>query len=373
MIRAIEKCSLQATFGPGITSTGGLLTETSDEISDASSDITIKASHYTGLNPKTSDASSDVTIKASQYTGLNPKISDVSSDVTLKASRFTGLSPVKKHVRSNKFSKSRTNTGLLPKNPTKKGGKTPSDPTMNHDIPLDLTNECGNIPYDLTTSSRGMPAFPPHKDGMKPVQQCNFLGRVPLETWGRKASYHARTTLSVSFANNVLYWQVEELRHQTGRQRILRNIHDLLYSNHKHPNHDRLWDSKNLFCIGCNKDTMAICDTCGRYCCLWSTCKQIADAPPNAGTLPQERVEASRWLRKIAGLMSYGIDEPTFLKCFRCRKVLCPKCTSICEICDALSCSDCCGRCPRCRVPKCVRCQPKREEECSYHRGPPAI
>ena len=174
----------------------------------------------------------------------------------------------------------------------------------------------------------------------------------------------------VSFANNSPCWQIEELRQATGTQRIYRNIHDLSYSNHKHPNHDRLWDSKNLFCIGCGKDTITTCETCGRYCCLWSICKQMADAP---NVVPQERDEASPWLKTIAGLISYGIDEPTFLTCFRCGKAPCPKCTSICEICDALSCSDCCGRCPRCQVPKCVRCQPKREEECSYHRGPQAI
>lgn len=39
---------------------------------------------------------------------------------------------------------------------------------------------------------------------------------------------------------------------------------------------------------------------------------------------------------KIAGLMSYGIDEITFLACSRCGKVVCPKCCGICEICDAL-------------------------------------
>lgn len=158
----------------------------------------------------------------------------------------------------------------------------------------------------------------------------------------------------------------------TRTPKIYRDNHDLSYSNHKHPNHDRVWDSRNLFCIGCTKDTMKRCETCGGFCCVWSECTDMANKL-EAGILPQERVRASQCLRKIAGLMSYGIDESTFMACHRCRKVLCPECTSICEICDVLSCPDCCSRCPICRVPKCIRCKPNRKEVCSYHRGPPAI
>lgn len=159
----------------------------------------------------------------------------------------------------------------------------------------------------------------------------------------------------------------------TGTQRIYRDINDLSYSNHKHPNHDRLWDSKNLFCIGCTKDTIKICECCGDYCCLWSLCKKRADTP-KSGILPQERVKATQWLKRIACLMSHGIDEPTFLACSRCGKLVCPECIAICELCDALvCCPDCCGKCPICQVPKCVRCKPNGEEECSYHKGPPAI
>ena len=144
MVKALENCSLQATFGPEITSAGGLLAETSDD----------------------------------------------SSDVTVKASHNRGLSPVEKRTRLYKIpsflAKSRTNPNDL----TNKDGNTPSDPTIIDDIPIVLINKHGNIPYDLTTSRR-MPAFPTYKDGMIPVRQSNFLGQIPIETWGRKASYHA--------------------------------------------------------------------------------------------------------------------------------------------------------------------------------------
>ena len=158
----------------------------------------------------------------------------------------------------------------------------------------------------------------------------------------------------------------------TGTQRIRRNIDDLSYSNYKHPNHDRVWESKNLFCNDCTETNTKRCEICGRSCCFWSICKEKAD-PTNAGNLPEERVIATQWLERIARLMSCGTDEPTFMACSLCGRLLCPKCTSICEICDALSCPDCCGHCRICGVHKCVRCKPTREEACSYHRGPPVI
>lgn len=148
MIKAIEKCSLQATFGPELNSTGDLLAKTSN----------------------------------------------VSSDTTIRASHDSGNNPVEKGARTNKSSFStaqpHTNAGLLPSDLTNKDGNTHPDHTPNDDIPLFLTNQHGNIPYDLTTNSRGMPAFSTHKDGMTPVRQSNFLGQVPLEIWGQKASYH---------------------------------------------------------------------------------------------------------------------------------------------------------------------------------------
>ncbi|CAF9911242.1 hypothetical protein IMSHALPRED_009975 [Imshaugia aleurites] len=237
IIKAIERCSLQAIFGPDVGSTGDLL----------------------------------------------PKRPDTSLVVPLKPSRDSVSRPIEKRVYSNKTSfisaEPDIDTSLLPADSTDEDGNVFSDLITNDDImPVLVTNQESNIPSACSTEPDIVPPSSTREYGMTPFQQSRYLGRVPLEEWGHK---------------------IEELRQWTGTQKIYRDIHDLSYSNHKHPNHNRIWDSTNLFCIGCTKDTR----------------KDIADAPN--GILPQERVKATQWLRKIASVMTYGIDEPTFLACTR--------------------------------------------------------
>ena len=145
MVKAIENCSLQATFGPEITSTEGLLAAPSDD----SSVVVVTASHHSGLNPFEK--------RAHSY-----------------------------HIPSF-LAESRSN----PNDPTNQDGDTPSTPTINEGMPVSLVNQQGTMPYDLPINSRRMPASPPYEDGMTSVRQSNFLGQIPLETWGHKASYHA--------------------------------------------------------------------------------------------------------------------------------------------------------------------------------------
>lgn len=149
VIKAIKKLSFLATCDPEITSTSELLAGTSDETCDTSSVVTIKASHDSGYNP----------IEERTHSKKIPFFS----------------------------AKSRTNAGFLPSDPPNQGGKTPSIPTMDHDISLDLTDQCGDIPYDLTTTSRGMPAYPTY-DGMTSRPAVQSPWRVLLEIWGWKAS-----------------------------------------------------------------------------------------------------------------------------------------------------------------------------------------
>lgn len=161
-IKAIEKSSLQATFGPEITST----------------------------------------------TDLVPQKIQVPSGITFKANNENKIAPVEERTRSNRIPLllAKPQDGLLPIDPLKEGGDIAPDliakkngrKNGKHVTP---TNRRRNIPSELFTSGSNMPAVSTFENGTTPVVQSDLLGQVPLETWDQKVSYHARTLLLVTFAD----------------------------------------------------------------------------------------------------------------------------------------------------------------------------
>lgn len=140
MIKAIEKCSLQATFGPEVLSTEELL----------------------------------------------PKYSEVSSAVILKTSRSNDIEPVGKGTHFNKIpfpsAKPPINVNVLSIDPTKDSNIVSDRITDNHYVPADSTDRDGSIAAVVVNN-----------DGMIPFQQSNFLGLVPLEIRGQKVSHSTFT------------------------------------------------------------------------------------------------------------------------------------------------------------------------------------
>lgn len=162
IIKAIERCSLQAIFGPDVGSTGDLL----------------------------------------------PKRPDTSLVVPLKPSRDSVSRPIEKRVYSNKTSfisaEPDIDTSLLPADSTDEDGNVFSDLITNDDImPVLVTNQESNIPSACSTEPDIVPPSSTREYGMTPFQQSRYLGRVPLEEWGHKVSRPARTSLSVSLANRL--------------------------------------------------------------------------------------------------------------------------------------------------------------------------
>lgn len=145
IIKAIEKCSLQETFGPEVRSTEELLS----------------------------------------------KEPDVSLVVTLKANRNSDINPIKKRIFVDKIpffsARPRFNTGISPINPINENSNILSRTTKNDNVHTITANKDGS-----------MPAVVVNEDSMTPVHQSNFLGQVPLKIRGQKVSIHAFISLSVT-------------------------------------------------------------------------------------------------------------------------------------------------------------------------------
>ena len=158
VIKAIEKCSLQGTFGPEVTSTRDLL----------------------------------------------PKKANVSSDIIIKASHDSGTSPVKEHASSDTTpfmsTKNRVNAGLLRKRAEKK--KKDDHITLNR-IPR-TTNARGNIPSEVFVNGSSIPALSTYESGIMAFAQSNVLGQVPAEVWDQKVSYRLRALLFGILADGLL-------------------------------------------------------------------------------------------------------------------------------------------------------------------------
>ena len=173
IIRAIEKCSLQATFGPEITSTGDLL----------------------------------------------PKEPDVSSVLTLRSSHDTIIRPIEERDEVPfDLANSHSNTSLLPIDPTNEDGNVFSDPTIDDeddndddnesdDVSVFLPNQDDNIHSRRFTNGSTVRPTSEREDGMTLHQQqlghSHDFGRVRLEILDQKVSYRACNSLSISLADHL--------------------------------------------------------------------------------------------------------------------------------------------------------------------------
>lgn len=121
---------------------------------------------------------------------------------------------------------------------------------------------------------------------------------------------------------NYLY-QVEELRLQTGTMVVDYDPGDP--NQIKHPNHSRVWSSKNLWCTTCQ----GRCTLCGVSCCaLYAAWYLYNDQTAS----PVERLENIGLIKEIPKWVHIGTDEPTFMGCTECQRVVCPSCCGICPI-----------------------------------------
>ena len=160
VIKAIEKSSLQATFGPDVTSTRDLL----------------------------------------------PKKTNISSDITFQGSHDSGVSPVKEHASSKTIPfispKKGVSAGLLRKRAKR---KRKDDRHISNDIP-ETVHARGNIPSEVFASGSSMPALSTYERGMTAFVQSNVLGQGPAEVWGQQVSYRQRTLLFGILADGLLPW-----------------------------------------------------------------------------------------------------------------------------------------------------------------------
>lgn len=160
IIRTIENCSLRATFGPEITSTGKLL-------------------------PKESSASPVVAHKASH---------EIDTDLIEKRARLTKIPPFS--------AKAHINASLLPIESANQDGNSPSDLTRNGDGVV-LANQDDKIISMKPTNRASTPVIFTCEDSIKFFQHGHFVGQEPLDVWGQQVTYQKCNSLSVSFANIV--------------------------------------------------------------------------------------------------------------------------------------------------------------------------
>lgn len=160
VIKAIEKSSLQGTFGPDVTSTRDLL----------------------------------------------PKKANVSSDITFQASHDGGVSPVKEHASSNTIPfisiKKGVGAGLL----RKRAGKKRKDAHNSSNGIPETVNARGNIPSEIFANGSSLPALSTYESGITAFAQVNILGQVPAELWGHQVSNRQRTLFLGILADGLLPW-----------------------------------------------------------------------------------------------------------------------------------------------------------------------
>ncbi|KAL8723615.1 MAG: hypothetical protein Q9225_000157 [Loekoesia sp. 1 TL-2023] len=114
----------------------------------------------------------------------------------------------------------------------------------------------------------------------------------------------------------------------------------------KHPNHNRVFKSKNLWCI----QHHAGCASCGSACCVYMESVEAYHDAKN---------QHSKSIAKEAGEVIMAcvlnqVEESTFLECGECNRFMCPECIGICPI-------------TQCKLQVCKECKPKNWEPCGWH------
>lgn len=182
VIKAIEKSSLQATFGPEITSTKDLLPPKKPK------------------KPKKSKTFFGDTVKAKGESPIKVVEDHAQTKRVRSILSVEGESPINRRVKEH--AQTKRVRFILPIDQTKEAGEispnlTPNDGRKH----ADLTNQRGNIPSEWFTDGRSIPAIWTHENAVASILQSNFLGQVPPDVWGRNVSYHAYTPLSVRVTN----------------------------------------------------------------------------------------------------------------------------------------------------------------------------
>ena len=151
VIKAIEKCSLQATFGPEIISTGDLLPKKPDAL-----DVTVKA------------------VKANHA---------ITTDPTNKRL------PLKRPLLPS--DRTHTNTSSLPVDLSRKNIDVAPDRVTNGDGgPLISTKQRGSIHSVWSINGSNMPAISDFEKNSALFVQSSFLRQV---SWGQEVRIYART------------------------------------------------------------------------------------------------------------------------------------------------------------------------------------
>ena len=155
VIKAIEKCSLQATFGPEVTSTRDLL----------------------------------------------PKKANVSSDITINDN---GVSPVKEHASSKTIPLISTKNGVKASRLRKRAKKQKKDDHITPKGIPETINARGSIPSEVFANGSSIPALSTYETGITAFAQSNAPGQVPAEVREQMVSYYLRALLFGILADGSL-------------------------------------------------------------------------------------------------------------------------------------------------------------------------
>ena len=130
------------------------------------------------------------------------------------------------------------------------------------------------------------------------------------------------------------FFKIGQLRQQTDTSLTWVSHRNLPYAHHR--KHNRIWCSKNLWCTSCN----GICAICSSACCAYRKAWIVFN---DQNSLPLEKTQAARLAKDITTWIPVGNDEPVFMRCNGCKRLVCPMCCSVCpvDLCQDLLCRVC--------------------------------